>query len=470
MATCIRCGAEIREGVYNCPVCGFEVQLVPNYESLDLEMMLRRNTSDAQRVEELQERREVRRKELNKQKMIKRLLTIAIIAVAAIGILIAVANIRSTMVNSGDAYDTAYADALKMYEEGDYQNAYNAVNEALGYKEDSEEALILKAQIAYFGLDGEDEAVSILKKLIANDPTSETAYKALLEIYADAGEYDMVAEVMNDASDDIRQKLADYVVGTPTFSPGEGRWNTDIDVTLTADEGYQIFYTTDEEAEFESYIEYTQPIHVTQGTTVIYAVSVNSAGIHSKTVSGSFEVVYDAPDAPVFATASGAYSGSNNKVEIGAVEGCTVYYAVDEKPSMASTVYTGAFEMLEGKHFVYAFAVNEKGTGSRLSAIWYEYTPTKAETNNTQNNRNYSYNSDDYYWSGGNSGGSSGSDYSGGDSTYVDPTTEPTEQPTPEPDPTTEPTQEPTPEPDPTEEPTIEPEPEAANSPDAVSE
>jgi tetratricopeptide (TPR) repeat protein len=461
MITCIRCGAEIPDGVYICPVCGLDVQLVPNYEMLDLDMMLRQNYNEDKKIEELEEHREIRRRQMSKMTRIKRLCAAGIAAAAAIGIFTAAMTIRSTMVKDVSAFESAYDDAARMYEDGDYQDAYNAVETALGYDKENIDAQVLKARIAYFGFESKDEAISILKNILVEDKENVSAYEALLEIYLDAGEYDNIYDQMADAPETIKNEFSEYIVEEPYISPNGGTFNMDQEIRLSA-EGCNIYYTTDTSAEFDDYIHYTKPIRITGGDTTIKAVAVNSEGIHSKTVEKSFSVIYDAPDAPVIVTASGSYEGEDNKVTIEVPNGCTVYYAVDGEPSTLSQVYRDPIEMQEGKHYLYAIAVNERGISSSLAAMWYNYTPAdepEEPSGHSGGSSSSGYDPGDSNTpsSGGNSSPSGGSGSSSGGNTPSQPDdNKPTNTPTPTPTPTPE---EPTPEPTP-EEPTPEPTPE----------
>lgn len=448
MIKCDRCGADIPDGSYECPSCGQAVQLVPNYEMLDLEMFFRQNNTQEKKVEALQERHEARRKQNRMKKLLTRLCAFAIAAVAAIFVIFTVFTIRSSMdVSADDQFGTALSDAKQMYEDGDYQEAYNAVCTALEYDEDNEEALILKAQIAYFGLDNKDEAVSILRNLIAADSECEDAYQALLDLYADAGEYDIIAELMDSASANMKQTFADYIVPVPALSVDEGTYNEDQSIEMNAQDGCEIYYTTDAEAGFDDYILYEDALELTEGEASVNAVAVNAKGIRSKTVSKTYKIVYDVPNQPEFATASGTYQGDDDEVTINTVEGATIYYAVDAKPTTSSAMYAGPIKMQEGKHFVYAIAVNARGISSPISAIWYEYT---AQTSQSSGNT---------YNSGSSSSGNRYSPSSSGNNSGSSSTT-PTETVTPTPTETTTPSVTETPNTTPSATPTATPEPE----------
>ena len=472
MAKCSHCGADLPDGEVICPSCGREIQLVPDYETLDLNVMVAQNGLDERHTQRLENQREQRKKDLKNIRLIRILLSVAIAAVAAIGISAAVMTIRATMTSAQD-YDNVYKQALEQYEAEDYQNAYNTVEKALEFQSDSQEAQILKAKIA-FKLDKADEAVNLLRSLISNDEECVDAYQALLDIYVEQGAYDQIYEFMSGVSNTtIRQQFADYLVEAPLFSMESGVYNEEQEITLTSSSGLPIYYTTDGSDPTNQSTLYTEPIHIGQGETVVKAVSINDAGIYSPTETRTYEINFDAPSAPVIETASGEYTGDNNKIVINVPEGCTAYYAFDAKPTTEGAVYTGPIGMLEGKHFFYAILVNEKGVSGAMSAATYTYTPATEVTENTDTTDQGTVSEDTSGYTTPSTGGNdSYYDYNyGGNSSNYNPTpyypdyTEPTEDPV---QPTVEPTEEPTVEP--TEEPTIEPTVEPTVEPTATPE
>ena len=170
MIKCSHCGAELPDGEVVCPKCGSEIQLVPNYETLDLNMMVVQSSIDELETRHLKEQREERKRILKNRKILKSLAAALIVTIAAIGIAVAIMTIRSTMV-SGKDFNKLYARAVEAYDNKEYQNAYDMICEALSVNEGSEEGKILKAQIAY-KLENSDEAIDILLKVIASNPSS----------------------------------------------------------------------------------------------------------------------------------------------------------------------------------------------------------------------------------------------------------------------------------------------------------
>ena len=448
MIKCSHCGAELPDGEVVCPKCGSEIQLVPNYETLDLNMMVVRSSIDELETRHLKEQREERKRILKNRKILKSLAAALIVTIAAIGIAVAVMTIRSTMV-SGKDFNKLYARAVEAYDNKEYQNAYDMICEALSVNESSEEGKILKAQIAY-KLENSDEAIDILLKVIASNPSSEEAYAQLIEIYCDSKLYDALYELMSNVSDkSIRNKFYDYLVNRPLFSLEEGTYSNESDITLSSNDGYEIRYTLDGSDPTAESALFEGSIHIGVGTVTVKAVAVTPEGVLSPIETKTYTVNPEKPAAPKILTSSGTYYGSDNEIKVEYPDECSAYYAFDKKPTVEDgTLVNGKITMPEGKHIFYIIVINDKGIQSPISAAVFEYAqaaPTAApqQSTPTQTNR-YDH----------NQGGSSQGGNTGGGSSYEpapDPTQTPTVEPTPEPtpEPTVEPTPGPTPEPTP---------------------
>ena len=451
MKKCSHCGAKLPDGEVLCPKCGNEIQLVPNYETLDLNMMVVQKNLDELETKHLEEQRAERKRVLRNRKILKLLAAVVIATIAAIGIAVAVMTIRSTMASDQD-FDVIYAHASEAYENGEYDEAYKLISSALNVDKNSAQGKLLKAKAAY-KLSNVDEAVELLNEIISADPTSEEAYEQLINIYCEQQMYDELYNLMSNASDkNIKTKFAEYYVSTPLFSIDEGMYNAEMDLTLSSADNYEIRYTTDGSDPTAESMLYESPIHIGIGTVEIKAVAISTTGAVSPVESKIFTVNPEAPSAPQIQTASGTYYGSDSEIKVSIPDGCSAYYAFDKKPTVEDgTLVNGKITMQEGKHFFYIFVINDKGIQSSIAAAVYEYAvsaptaePTAAPQNNSNtgnsNNSNNSYNynnNNSYYNNGGNSGGNGSNDNSGYEPT-AEPTVEPTVEPTPEP--TVEPT------------------------------
>ncbi len=81
---------------------------------------------------------------------------------------------------------------------------------------------------------------------------------------------------------------------------------------------------------------------------------------------------FDAPDRPLIAPVSGKYDYQENII-VTVPDGCTVYYAFDETPTIESTQYTDPVPMPQGEHTFSAIAVDSRGKVSPVASEVYVY-------------------------------------------------------------------------------------------------
>ena len=164
----------------------------------------------------------------------------------------------------------------------------------------------------------------------------------------------------------IEPKSADDIAA-PTLSLEAGTYTSAQTLTITAEEGRTIYYTTDNTnpANSETSIEYTDPIEVNTSMTV-KAVASDGTN-YSASVSAAYVIK---PVAPVIDPNGGEYSGSQ-AVTITQTDGVNIYYTTDgTDPSDESNLYNEAFDITENVT-VKAVAIDEFGNKSDVvSAIF----------------------------------------------------------------------------------------------------
>lgn len=164
----------------------------------------------------------------------------------------------------------------------------------------------------------------------------------------------------------IEPKSADDIAA-PTLSLEAGTYTSAQTLTITAEEGRTIYYTTDNTnpANSETSIEYTDPIEVNTSMTV-KAVASDGTN-YSASVSAAYVIK---PVAPVIDPNGGEYSGSQ-AVTITQADGVNIYYTTDgTEPSDESNQYNEAFDITENVT-VKAVAIDEFGNKSDVvSAIF----------------------------------------------------------------------------------------------------
>lgn len=160
-------------------------------------------------------------------------------------------------------------------------------------------------------------------------------------------------------------------ISKPEFDLPGGEYSYYISVKLTSETEGKIYYTLDGSAPDENSRQYTKPIDLQEGTTVIRAFVIDENGNSSDIASEVYTVEFGAPDKPTIFPESGDYTGEIY-VRILVPEGCVAYYTLDGTyPTEASEIYTGEFLMPTGTTNVQAILVDENEAFSEVSSVFY---------------------------------------------------------------------------------------------------
>ncbi len=391
MRTCTNCGAQFRDDELVCPVCGQEVQLVPDYVTIEShyqEDELKKEEEERKRQEELERQSviEDRRKQMHRNIFLT--VSLVVVAIAAIVLFLVISRVN----RNANSYDYQYAKAESAYQTGDYEDALSYIQNAIEL-DSTDEALLLEAKI-YIGMKNTDSAAGVLEELIASNSDLTEAYDLLIQIYLDNGETDKI-EVLLAAckNEEILARYSGYLVKAPTISPDGGTFTSKTTVTISTASTGTIYYTDDGTVPTKNSTEYTGPFELSEGTHTIRAVVVTDAGISSDVTTADFQIDLDTPSAPKISPASGSYTYTVYEYEDGAEasdseedeeqvheititvpEGYTCYYDFDAIPSKDSDVYTKPVEMLEGEHVFYAVFESSEGKLGKIASATYIYT------------------------------------------------------------------------------------------------
>ena len=378
---CSNCGAPIEEGRLFCMNCGQEVQWVPDYDSfgsfIEQQEKLKKEKEEAQRRERLraaQAAEAARKRKKKKQKMMAAAAVTVVAAGAVIGLVF-----WNNYQRNYNSFDYQMERAQSAFSSGEYQDSYEFASRAATLNRDSDDARLLLAEILV-NLDQSQDAREVLEDLIQDSPDNSEAYGQLIEIYADQEDTDAIKELMDNCeNDEIREEYSAYITNPPVFSLPEGSYDAKQTLRLyTRGEG-NIYYTTDGSEPTQESTAYTsEGIALEEGTTTVKAVVINENGIPSDVVSNTYTVELARPDPPQIAPFSGEYTTAmDTSIYVIVPEGCTAYYAFDERPTVNSTEYTGPVSMKAGTHIFYAIIQDENGKVSAAASA--TYTLTEAE-------------------------------------------------------------------------------------------
>ncbi len=410
MRTCTNCGAQFPDDELICPVCGQEVQLVPDYVTIESHMQedeFRKQEEEKKKREEEEREAEI---EARKKQIRRNVILFIVLAAAGVIAVIAFISLAKANKNAGSfEYQFEHADAA--YASGDYESAMDYITQALKLEPDSEDAQLLEAEI-FIGMGKEDSAIPVLEDIISGDDSNTKAYEDLIGIYEKRKDTDSIVKLLSGCSNkDVLNEFAGYLVKTPVISPDGGNYEDEFpEVTITTEGTGSVYYTTDGSDPTASSTLYTKPFALGEGTTTVKAVSISDAGVTSDITTADFNVTLKVPAAPKISPASGRYehmtgddgdngsdSGTDSvassseddrdvsEITVEVPEGYTCYYAFDKKPSEKSSVYKKPVKMKEGEHVFYAVLRSKTGKLGKVASATYVYTevtptPTPTET------------------------------------------------------------------------------------------
>ncbi|MCR4597264.1 MAG: chitobiase/beta-hexosaminidase C-terminal domain-containing protein [Lachnospiraceae bacterium] len=379
---CPECGNEIGDGHLICEVCGYEVQIVPDFEP-DIEPQIDNNIvgdvlgdsilaeDDITTTQDLLDTTE----QVAVPELIRRRLVMFLcIALATLVIIfIAVWGIRRT-----SDPDHQLNRARNLAAQGKYEDAISSLENLYVSQPDNSEILYLESDY-YMELGKTDLAVDTLKRMISSDRYSAdeiySAYDRLINIYAEAGNYDAIAVLLDECKySEITLAYQNYVAFPPVFSYEEGTYDNAIRLKISANTSGTVYYTLDGSVPNESSPRYDSPIVLDHGEYVVSAVFINQYGIVSDMVTGTYNISNNIPDAPVVNADSGDYH-TPVLIKVEVPEGYKVYYTTDRSvPTVDSVQYIDPIPMpVKYSNFNFA-AISEDGLTSEVVVRSYSLT------------------------------------------------------------------------------------------------
>lgn len=375
---CSNCGAEIEEGKLYCGACGKEVQLVPEYDTLgnyirQREQEKAREEEAAKRQEEIQrKKREQEKKKRAKKSM---LIGVALLAVCIIALLLFKDYMDRRNFNS---YDFQMDRAETAYSNHNYKEALEYVERAVVLAgEENQDARLLQAQIL-IGMGEERKATGVLEDILEQEPDNGTCFGMLIRLYESEEESGKIKKLLDNCqSPKLKEKYSSYISEEALFGLPAGTYDEPKKLELFATSSKdKIYYTTDGSDPTEESRQYNGPISLEEGTTTVKTLVINSRGIASDIGEAVYVIELAPPEPPAISPSSGTFTKDmKTKIYVIVPEGCTAYYAFDEKPTEESETYTGPVDMLEGEHTFYAIVVDEYGKVSAPGSQLYILEP-----------------------------------------------------------------------------------------------
>lgn len=372
---CANCGTEFQDGKLFCPVCGEEVQWVPEYNTVETiirQRELQEKALKEKKKKEEQLQREKQRQEMaRKKKKRKKILFSCFVGAAAAFCAIAWFAIYQTQYNS---FDIQMAQAESEFSNKDYKHAMKYLERALELQPNNAEANILQAKI--YLVNGEEEkALATLLAAIETSPDSVSAYGELLRLYEKQENYPAIKELMDSCIySNIKERYAPYICSLPVVSLDGGVYEKKQTIHFTAMEnGTRIYYTLDGTIPDENSTLYNENLGISldkEGDYILKYIAYNAKGIPSDIGTESYTIAFKEPNAPRITPASGQYEYART-IQVFVPSECTAYYAFDETVTTNSTKYTGPVQMPSGEHIFSAVLVDENGKVSSPASATY---------------------------------------------------------------------------------------------------
>lgn len=368
---CQRCGNDIPDGELFCAKCGTEVQLVPDYNTVDHLIQYQKNQEEQLQKEQLKEEQERAKTESQKiQKKEKRKKSKWIFMIVCISVLVLIFLVICLVKFKHDnSYEYQMDAAYSSFAKGDYEAAVSYTDRALCLQPGDYDAQILTVDI-YLETGYTNEAAHILKSLILYEPDNEECYRKLIEIYESQGKMEKIKILMDSCtSPEILETFSMYICENPSFITAEGIYKRTITVEISAKDG-TIYYTTDGTIPTSESAVYDGGILLGEGKTTVMAIVYNEKGVSSDIISRDFTVVMERPDSPQIVPASGTYE-YGSKITVVVPEGCKAYYTFDGTADASGKLYEEPVTMLNGEHIFSVILIDENGKQSYPASQTY---------------------------------------------------------------------------------------------------
>ena len=270
-----------------------------------------------------------------------------------------------------NSYKGFVARGDKARQAGEYNRAIDFYEKAIDKDGTKAEAYIGLSKV-YIAKNDLDWAESIFREAVKKYPDNPDIYEGYVKYYMDTDQKDEIPMLLADVDDKVAERLAGYITKGPEFSLDDGQPYEDVqELSLSAEDGYTIYYTDDGEEATMASTKYTEPLLIEEGETVITAIAVDTRGVPSLPVKKTYTVEFPIVDAPAVSPSTGQYN-SAMQIEIKVPDGYAAYYTTNgEDPTTASARYTGPIDMPEGETLFKAVLINGKGRASGITTRNY---------------------------------------------------------------------------------------------------
>ncbi len=372
---CTHCGTPIEDGKVYCPKCGKAIQMVPDYNAFEEDLLreiFEEENANEKRNEELQREKEKEQDRIRKENEKRSKQKIMIVAGISLGIaiiitiiILIVAQQKSRNANS---FDYQYQKGVEAVKSNEYDEAIQHLEKAISLDKKDIDSRLLLVQ-CYLESNDVDAALVLCQEIIRLDGKSIEAYRTMIDIYNEKNDIDAIVELASGINDEkVLELFSDYIVTAPVFSKKAGTYHEFLELRLTSSGGNDIYYTTDGSDPTSGGYKYSGSIDLDSlGTITIKAVCKNAKGLFSEIATMEYVIEIDAPERPTVKIINTAADGSiaeNSKIEVEVPEGCTAYYSWDgtepDPKSESANKYYNPISIPEGNNVLTVILYDEQ--------------------------------------------------------------------------------------------------------------
>lgn len=385
---CPNCGKEIEDGHLICENCGYEIQIVPDFEpEIENSITETLSTLAALQEEDAGDRAKgdseeddttiVPGQNVPKSKILSETGSNIRLAVSSVAAVFLVLLLCGYMLYNHHITSVSYQiDKAREYAaRAQYEQAVSCLDTAYAQDESLVQILFLKAD--YYYLQGNNTAAvdtleQIINKGIYDAEDVEDAYDKIITIYSGEESYNEINKLLLTCqNEEIVNRYQGYMAKAPEFSYAEGEYEEVIPLKLNSNTSGTIYYTMDGTMPDEDSYIYTAPLFLDNGTYTVSAFFVNDYGIRSEIVTKTYYVSLEVPNAPEVDIYSGEYT-EPMMISVEEQEDCSVYYTTDDsEPTEDSVPYTGPIPMPLGTTNFKFVNISADGVSSEVTNRTY---------------------------------------------------------------------------------------------------
>ncbi len=393
---CPVCQSEIGDGRLYCGKCGYEIQIVPEFEA-ELENNIIENMSDVISelapsetvAEALDDDLELLSEEYLVEedyeddvddrpsilgflfKFIKKHVWISLAIVAIIAIICAVVVHSGVQEKRKNSYTYQYQQAQECAATGDYESAVEYLQEALRLEVNHPDARMLMADYK-IKLGDVDEAELIYQDLFNYADYAQEAYDKYIALLEAQERYLEICYCLDKCEiQEVRRNYNQYLAELPIFSISGGTYEDAQMLKISANTNGIIYYTTDGSTPDKSSSVYTGPIMLESGEYRIHALFINEFGMESDVFSAVYMIEAEIPTMPVVTPDGGDYTAPAY-ISVEVPQGCTVYYTTDgSTPDHNSLTYSREICMPLGNTTFKFVSYNNEFVPSEIVQVEY---------------------------------------------------------------------------------------------------